>query len=95
MPAFTRALGRGAKADGVRVVGINPGPIATARMEMLMRARAEKAFGDAERWRELTAGMAYGRPGTPEEIAAAVAFLASPRSAYTNATILTIDGGPG
>ena len=34
-------------------------------------------------------------PGTPEEIGAAVAFLASPRSAYTNATILTIDGGPG
>jgi NAD(P)-dependent dehydrogenase (short-subunit alcohol dehydrogenase family) len=93
--AFTRALGRGAKADGVRVVGINPGPIATARMEMLMRARADKAFGDADRWRELTAGMAYGRPGTPEEIAAAVAFLASPRSGYTNATILTIDGGPG
>jgi NAD(P)-dependent dehydrogenase (short-subunit alcohol dehydrogenase family) len=93
--AFTRALGRGAKRDGVRVVGINPGPIATARMEMLMRARATKELGDAERWRELTTGMAYGRPGTPEEIAAAVAFLASPRSAYTNATILTIDGGPG
>ena len=93
--AFTRALGKGAKRDGVRVVGINPGPIATQRMEMLMRARATKELGDAERWRELTSGMAYGRPGTPEEIAAAVAFLASPRSAYTNATILTIDGGPG
>ncbi|MBS0559762.1 MAG: SDR family oxidoreductase [Proteobacteria bacterium] len=93
--AFTRALGKGAKRDGVRVVGINPGPIATQRMEMLMRARATKELGDADRWRELTSGMAYGRPGTPEEIAAAVAFLASPRSAYTNATILTIDGGPG
>jgi len=93
--AFTRALGKGAKRDGVRVVGINPGPVATQRMEMLMRARAAKELGDADRWRELTAGMAYGRPATPEEIAAAVAFLASPRSAYTNATILTIDGGPG
>jgi NAD(P)-dependent dehydrogenase (short-subunit alcohol dehydrogenase family) len=91
--AFTRALGRGAQKDGVRVVGINPGPIATARMEMLMRARATKELGDAERWRELTKGMAYGRAGTPEEIAAAVAFLASARSAYTNATILTINGG--
>jgi NAD(P)-dependent dehydrogenase (short-subunit alcohol dehydrogenase family) len=93
--ALTRALGKGAKSDGVRAVGINPGPIATQRMEMLMRARATAAFGDAERWRELTTGMAYGRPGTPEEVAAAVAFLASPLSAYTNATILTIDGGPG
>jgi len=91
--AFTRALGRGAQKDGVRVVGINPGPIATARMEMLMRARAAKELGDAERWRELTSGMAYGRAGTPEEIGAAVAFLASPLSAYTNATILTINGG--
>jgi NAD(P)-dependent dehydrogenase (short-subunit alcohol dehydrogenase family) len=91
--AFTRALGKGAQKDGVRVVGINPGPIATARMEMLMRARATKELGDAERWRELTSGMAYGRAGTPEEIAAAVAFLASPLSAYTNATILTINGG--
>jgi NAD(P)-dependent dehydrogenase (short-subunit alcohol dehydrogenase family) len=93
--AFTRALGRGAKRDGVRVVGINPGPIATARMEMLMRTRAAKELGDAERWQEMTAGMAYGRAGTPEEIGAAVAFLASVRSAYTNATIVTIDGGPG
>jgi NAD(P)-dependent dehydrogenase (short-subunit alcohol dehydrogenase family) len=31
--------------------------------------------------------------GRPEEIAAAVAFLASPQSGYTTGTILTIDGG--
>ena len=37
--------------------------------------------------------MAFGRPATPEEIGDAVAFLASPRSGYTNGTILTIDGG--
>ncbi|MGH7188584.1 MAG: SDR family oxidoreductase [Acetobacteraceae bacterium] len=37
--------------------------------------------------------MPFGRPAAAEEIGAAVAFLASPRSAYTNATILTIDGG--
>jgi NAD(P)-dependent dehydrogenase (short-subunit alcohol dehydrogenase family) len=91
--AFTRALGRAAPADGVRVVGINPGPTATARMEMLMRARAEKTWGDPERWRELCEKMPFGRAGTPEEIADAVAFLASPRSAYTSGTMLTIDGG--
>ncbi len=45
--AFTRALGKAAPADGMRVVGINPGPVATERMTMLMRARAERDLGDA------------------------------------------------
>lgn len=91
---FTRALGRGAHKDGVRAVGINPGPVLTERLEMLMRHKAEKELGDGERWRELCASMPYGRAATPGEIGDAVAFLASPRSAYTNGTILTINGGP-
>jgi len=91
--AFTRALGKAAPADNIRVVGINPGPIATARLEMLSRKRAEQQLGDAERWRELFAKMPFGRAGAPEEIGNAVAFLASPRSGYTSGTILTIDGG--
>jgi NAD(P)-dependent dehydrogenase (short-subunit alcohol dehydrogenase family) len=91
--AFTKALGKASPQDGVRVVGINPGATATQRMEMLMRSRAQKTLGDAERWPELCASMPFGRPGKPEEIADAVAFLASPRSAYTSGTILTIDGG--
>ena len=92
--AFTRALGRGGHKDGIRAVGINPGPVATERLLRLQRHRAEQELGDAGRWRELFAKMPYGRPAEPEEIAAAVAFLASPRSAYTNGTILTINGGP-
>ena len=92
--AFTRALGKGAAKDGMRVVAINPGPVATQRMERLLRHRAETELGDAGRWRELCQTMAYGRPAEPAEIGAAVAFLASSRSAYTNGTILTINGGP-
>ena len=91
--AFTRALGRGAPADGLRVVAINPGPVETDRLVMLRRAEAQEKFGDPERWRELTSGMPYGRAATPREIGNAVAFLASPASAYTNATVVTIDGG--
>ncbi len=91
--AFTRALGRAAPADGMRVVGINPGPVATERMETMLRARAERDLGDAGRWAELTRAMAFGRAATPEEIADAVVFLASPRSGYTTGTILTINGG--
>ena len=89
--AFTRSIGKTAPRDGMRVVGINPGPVSTDRIEMLLRARAQRDAGDAERWREAFAGMAFGRPAAPEEIAAAVAFLASPRSSYTSGTILTID----
>jgi len=92
--AFTRGLGRGAHADGMRAVAINPGPVATARLERLLRHRAGSELGDADRWLELCKGMPYGRPAQPEEIGAAVAFLASSRSAYTNGTVLTINGGP-
>jgi NAD(P)-dependent dehydrogenase (short-subunit alcohol dehydrogenase family) len=91
--AFTRALGRAAPKDNIRVVGINPGPTATERMEMLMRTRAARELGGEERWMELCKGMAFGRPATAEEIGNAVAFLASPLSGYTTGTILTIDGG--
>ena len=89
--AFTRTLGRAAPRDGVRVVGINPGPVSTDRIEMLLRAQAARELGDPDRWRESFADMAFGRPATPQEIANAVAFLASPRSSYTSGTVLTID----
>lgn len=91
--AFTRALGRGAPADGLRVMAISPGPVETDRLVMLRKAEAKEKFGDESRWRELTSGMPYGRAATPREIGNAVAFMASSASAYTNATILTIDGG--
>ncbi len=91
--AFTRALGTSSPKDNIRVVGINPGATATARMEMLMRDRAAATLDDPDRWPELCTNMPFGRPGAPEEIANAVAFLASSRSAYTSGTILTIDGG--
>lgn len=90
---FTRALAHGSHKDGIRVVGINPGAIATERQEMLARTKAEKQFGDAERWRELHATLPFGRAGTAEEVANTVAFFASPKSSYTSGTILTINGG--
>jgi NAD(P)-dependent dehydrogenase (short-subunit alcohol dehydrogenase family) len=91
--AFTRALGKGAPADGLRVVAINPGPVETDRLIMLRRAEAQEKFGDPDRWRELTSSMPFGRAATPREIGNAVAFLASPMSGYTTGTVLTIDGG--
>jgi 3-oxoacyl-[acyl-carrier protein] reductase len=91
--AFTRALGGTAPRDGLRVVGINPGPVMTDRLVTLMRRRAEARFGDAERWTEFLKPLAFGRAAKPEEIAAMAVFLASDHSAYTSGTIITIDGG--
>jgi len=91
--AFTRALGGAAPLDGIRVLGINPGPVSTDRLTSLYKQRAETLLGDASRYKELFAGMSFGRPATPEEIAWAAAFLVSERSAYTSGCILTIDGG--
>jgi hypothetical protein len=93
--AFTKALGKQAPRDGMRVVGINPGLVATDRVEVMLRGRARREFGDEARWPEFLKHLPFGRPATPQEIADAVAFLASPRSGYTSGTILTIDGGGG
>ena len=91
--AFTRALGGAAPADGIRVLGINPGPVSTDRLTSLYKQRAETLLGDAARYQELFSGMSFGRPATPQEIAWAAAFLVSARSTYTSGCILTIDGG--
>ena len=91
--AFTRAMGAAAPRDGLRVVGINPGPVETDRMTTRLRREAQAQFGDAERWRELTKGTPFLRAATPQEIAWMAAFLASDKSAYTTGTIVTVDGG--
>jgi NAD(P)-dependent dehydrogenase (short-subunit alcohol dehydrogenase family) len=93
MAAFTKALGSTSHKFGVRVVGVNPGPCATERYERLARAKAQERYGDPERWREGLDALPFGRAASPDEIAAAVVFLASPLSAYTSGAILTIDGG--
>ena len=91
--AFTRAMGGTAPRDGLRVIGINPGPVLTDRLVTLMRTRAQTQFGDPERWTEYMKPLAFGRAAKPEEIAWMAAFLASDRSAYTTGSIITIDGG--
>ena len=91
--AFTKTIGGAASNDNLRVVGINPGAIATDRLVTIMKKRAQDRLGDENRWQELMAPLPFGRAGTPEEIGWMVAFLASDKSAYTSGTIVTIDGG--
>lgn len=91
--AMTIALGVDSPSYGVRVVGVNPGPIATDRIIRLARGWAQNNLGDADRYEELLKQYPFGRAGTVEEVAATVVFLASDRSSYTSGTIVTIDGG--
>lgn len=91
--AFTRALGGVSMDYGVRVLGVNPGPVETDRMVRLMKRRAIDLFGDEGRWRELFDRYPSARPATVEEVADLMVFLASPRAGYVSGTIVTVDGG--
>jgi len=91
--AFTRALGGVSLDDGIRVVGVNPGPVATDRMVKLMKRRALDTHGDEGRWEELFVQYPGGRPADAVEVAELMVFLASPHAAYITGTIVTIDGG--
>ncbi|MGE4252499.1 MAG: SDR family oxidoreductase [Parvibaculaceae bacterium] len=91
--AFTRALGGSSLDDNIRVVGINPGPVDTARIYKMLRQRAGTVFGDEGRYEELLARYPLKRPAHLREVVDMFLFLASDRSAYTSGTIITIDGG--
>lgn len=91
--AFTCALGGRSLEDGIRVIGVNPGPVATERIAKVLRNHAARLLGDEQRSDELLAGYPLGRTATVAEVADLFVYLASPRSAYTSGTIVTIDGG--
>jgi len=93
LEVLTRTLGGESLDYGVRIVGISPGDLMNERGMMFLRRQAKKELGDPERWRERLAQLPGGRAGTSEEIADAVAFLASPRAGYISGAVLTIDGG--
>jgi NAD(P)-dependent dehydrogenase (short-subunit alcohol dehydrogenase family) len=91
--SFTKALGGRSLDHGVRVVAVNPGPVATDRMLKIMKRKSIDMLGDESRWEELFDKYPGKRPATSEEVADLVAFLSSPRSGYITGTVVTIDGG--
>lgn len=91
--SFTKALGGASLNDGIRVVGVNPGPVATDRMLKIMKRKAIDMLGDEGRWEELFDKYPGKRPATAKEVADLCTFLASPLAGYITGAIITIDGG--
>jgi len=79
---------------GIRVNSICPGWTRTARVEQLLRDRAERnGTMPEEEDTKIGAAIPLGRMGTPEEFAAAAAFLVSPAASYITGVSLLVDGG--
>ncbi len=82
------ALAHSLAPQGIRVNTVSPGPIEFPGGDW-DRIRS----GRPEVYAETTAKVALGRLGTPEEVAAAVVFLASPRASFCTGCNLVVDGG--
>ncbi len=85
----------GITVNGITVNKVRPEYTHTAHLDTLAKSISTRSNVKPE---ELFAGWAReipaGRIGTPEEFAAAVAFLASQRAGYVNGTSIAADGGP-
>ncbi|MUN08076.1 SDR family NAD(P)-dependent oxidoreductase [Agromyces luteolus] len=86
---LTYAMATDHVGDGIRVNCVSPGTVSTPFVERMLQGFADPV---AER-AALDARQATGRMVTPEEVAGAIAYLASPRSGSTTGTALEVDGG--
>lgn len=78
---------------GIRIVGVNLGPVAADRMVEIIKLKAIDILGDAARWEELHELHPGKRPATVKEVADLCEFLASPLAGYITGTVVTIYGG--
>ena len=94
MLAFMRALADLGKRDGVQVNAVNPGSVKTdrfrGRLDRIMKKTGLDETAATERHR---AELDITRFGTPEDIAAMVRFVVSPRGRWLHGTAIDMDGG--
>jgi NAD(P)-dependent dehydrogenase (short-subunit alcohol dehydrogenase family) len=87
---LTRGMAVDHAADGIRVNAVCPGPILTPFHEK----RTRELGRTLEQYREDAAkSTILKRPGTPEEVAACILFLASDDASFVTGTLLFVDGG--
>jgi NAD(P)-dependent dehydrogenase (short-subunit alcohol dehydrogenase family) len=87
--ALTRAMALDHVGDNIRVNAVQPGVIWSTYFDKMLRQVPDpEAFKKGLRDR-----APMGRVGQPEEIAAALLYLASDESAFATGTMLTVDGG--
>jgi NAD(P)-dependent dehydrogenase (short-subunit alcohol dehydrogenase family) len=92
--SFTKALAETAILEGVQVNLINPGTIRTARFTTrLDRFAAERGLGLAAAESEFVRNSRITRIGEPEDIAALVAFIASPEGRLLHGSLIDMDAG--
>ena len=87
---LTKSMALELGVAGINVNCIAPGSIMTDGTKDLFYGENGKFQDSAQ---SLIDHIPLGRPGRPEEIAAAALFLAAPEASYVNGTILTVDGG--
>jgi len=91
---FAKALADEVARDGVTVTVVAPGYMRTGRVTALLEERSSREGRPTDViLNEMVANVPLGRIGEPEELAAAIAFLASERAAYITGTVLAVDGG--
>jgi 3-oxoacyl-[acyl-carrier protein] reductase len=79
---------------GITVNNVLPGTTMTGRLEAIIKNNASKAgIDEAEAKQRMIDEVPMGRISTPEEVAAAIAFLASPAASYITGINLPVDGG--
>ncbi len=79
---------------GITVNNVLPGATMTSRLESIIKNKAKSAGkSEEEITKEMMAEIPAGRIGQPEEVAAAIAFLASPAAGYINGINVPVDGG--
>lgn len=93
LAAMTRIVGSASLDYGVRVLGVHPGWVETAKARRSLMGRAAAELGDEQRWPEFVRDWPRGQLIQPQEVADVVAFLASPRASAMSGTIVTVDAG--